>query len=204
VVALGVLAAGAIAATQPWTQVGQGRRRAAMDAAIRAAVDAPIGNDAIGNAIGNAVGIDLDVRARIQARGFRLLALAPLLGGASVLLLLPEAWIGGRRRDRWPVGARDGIDRLALQPARALYMVLGVLGYLQDSAAGPSKITVTPEGDALRLVSEPMAPTLPGDHQPAQRQMKIDAQALQWLSDDLHWQVQIAAGSVLLGKPVEQ
>ena len=76
-VALGVLAAGAIAATQPWTQVGQGRRRAAMDAAIRAAVDAPIGNDAIGNAIGNAVGIDLDVRARIQARGFRLLALAP-------------------------------------------------------------------------------------------------------------------------------
>ena len=91
-----------------------------------------------------------------------------------------------------------------LQPARALYMVLGVLGYLQDSATGPSRITVETRGDSLSLKSEPMAPTLPGDHQPAQRQMKIDAQALQWLSDDLQWPVQIAPGSVVLGLPADQ
>jgi len=92
----------------------------------------------------------------------------------------------------------------AVQPARALYMVLGVLGYLQDSSTGPSSIGLAVEGDALRLQSQPMAPTLPGDHQPAQRRMKIDAQALQWLSDDLQWPVQIAPGSVVLGVPADQ
>jgi len=92
----------------------------------------------------------------------------------------------------------------SIQPARALYMVLGALCHLQDSAAGPSRIVATPQGDDLRLQSEAMAPTLPGDHQPMQRQMKIDAQALQWLSDDLQWPVTVAAGSVVLGRPVEQ
>lgn len=96
--------------------------------------------------------------------------------------------------DAWP----------QIQPARALYMVLGVLSHLQDTASGPSRITVTPEGDSLRMVSEPMAPSLPGDHQFAQRQMKIDAQALQWLSDDLHWPVQINTAAVVLGLPSEQ
>jgi len=91
----------------------------------------------------------------------------------------------------------------SLQPARALYMVLGVLGYLQDGASGPSSIQVLTEGDRLRMQSSAMAPTLPGDHQPAKRLMRIDAQALQWLSDDLEWPVEIGAGSVALGLPAD-
>lgn len=91
-----------------------------------------------------------------------------------------------------------------LQPARALFMVLGMLGHLQDSSAGPTRITLATQGDALTARSEAMAPTLPGDHQPAQRQMRIDAQALQWLADDLQWPVTIAEGVVTLGLPAEQ
>ncbi|WPB56025.1 hypothetical protein [Xylophilus sp. GOD-11R] len=91
-----------------------------------------------------------------------------------------------------------------LQPARTLFMVLGVLGYLQDNADGPSAITVTTDGSGLKLQSRSIVPSLPGDHQPARRQMAIDAQALQWLSDDLHWPVQIGSDHVTLGEPAEQ
>lgn len=91
-----------------------------------------------------------------------------------------------------------------LQPARALFMVLGVLSHLQDNSTGPSRITLATEGDSLTARSEAMEPTLPGDHQPAQRQMKIDAQALQWLADDLQWPITIANGVVTLGQPAEQ
>ncbi|QHI98062.1 hypothetical protein GT347_08670 [Xylophilus rhododendri] len=91
-----------------------------------------------------------------------------------------------------------------LQPARALYMVLGVLSQLQDSGQGPRSITVVPEGDTLRLSMQAVTPTLPGDHQPAQRHMRVDAQALQWLADDLRWPIEISADTVVLGRPDEQ
>ena len=91
----------------------------------------------------------------------------------------------------------------SVQPARALFMVLGALSYLQDTATGPSRITLSSEGDFLTARSDAMAATLPGDHQPTKRHMQIDAQCLQWLSDDLQWPVQAANGIVSLGRPAE-
>jgi hypothetical protein len=91
----------------------------------------------------------------------------------------------------------------SVQPARALFMVLGALSYLQDTAAGPSRITISSEGDYLTARSEAMAATLPGDHQPAKRHMQIDGQCLQWLSADLKWPVQASDGVVRLGCPTD-
>ena len=91
----------------------------------------------------------------------------------------------------------------SVQPARALFMVLGALSYLQDTAAGPSRITLSSEGDLLTARSEALAATLPGDHQPAKRHMQIGSQCLQWLSDDMQWPVQAGEGVVSLGRPVQ-
>lgn len=94
-------------------------------------------------------------------------------------------------------------DEASRPEAAALrYMVLGVLGYLNDSSDALGTIRIDPEGDdALRFTGtggsgvapDPMARALR-----APRTLAIDAVALQALSDGLGYAVSVDGNSVLL------
>ncbi len=88
-----------------------------------------------------------------------------------------------------------------VRSARALYMVLGALSCLQDASSGPTAISLAVDGDGVLLQATSTGTASPDDHRPAERVLKLDAEALQWLSADLQWPVEIRAGAVRLGPP---
>ena len=89
----------------------------------------------------------------------------------------------------------------AVVPGRVLYAVLGALAYLQDSASAPMVIHAASEGGAVRFHAVPTGDSFDMEMRPAIRRLQLGADALRVLCADLHWPVDVAADSVVLGAP---
>ncbi|MES2186435.1 MAG: hypothetical protein V4505_17930 [Pseudomonadota bacterium] len=116
----------------------------------------------------------------------------PILDLHGMVLELPDAADTTWMPAAWP----------ALQPARALYGVIGALSYLQDTAAGPASIRVQAAEGGLLLQATPSGTGgLPEDQRPTPRALAIDPAALACLAQDLRWPMDIQPGAVLLRLP---